>query len=888
MNKYFGSIVLAMLLAMMLVPMGSSAPTRATEPVITGIMVDGLTAPGGEYATGSHAITAVIENEGDTYALPEMNFTIEIRYSGNGTVLLTEEANNKWVPLDPEQASEVLLGSFILPEGDFNITVSTTYESQVIQTWKEITVEDVVDLSLSVTNPTENAELSPGINVVPMVDVTFTGNMGSWLEDVSVMLVMTIGQTEIYNETVIVMDESSSAPRNPPYTFSNIIFPGWVAITGDVTLSFTLEPMDEYVEDNMVEFQISVEQRPSIEGIVTSTFDVPVPGVEVGLWLGLTFMDNQFTDSMGHYEFEGLAPANYTLKFTKTWAVPAERFAVVTLGGTVVVDVQMELLLQGSLEGMVYLPGDVPAQGAAVIATPLDGFSETAITDMDGKYMFPALEAGEYNVSASLSGYQDDWEITTVFAEVEDTLDLDLTLIDFTVDFIEPPNEELSFAVWEEITIVFSRPLNESTLSNIILTNLDADLPVDVSYELLDDGITVIMDPSEDLEYDTEYEVRIGTFLKDINGLFFPQVYISTFTTEAHLVEVTVTSVVPANNQANVPIGALVKVVFSHPMDGDTINLTTFRVVKDSTSISHLGSIQYNPANRTAILRPAGNLDYGTRYRIELSAEILPLDQDQYFEGDTFIFTTITQVTTGSVSGKVLDPDGNPYLSPDVQIKLVKGTSQLSKNPSPNGSFSFTDVAPGEWTLTVLVKGKEKHEQKIMVELGEVTNLPTINVKEDKDGIDYTILIIVLAVIVLVVIVVIIVLLMSRKAGEEVEDTGRFGRRYGGYGAGYGYEDIAGEFMCPECQTVVGPDETSCPGCGNEFEPDLFECPECGTVIPGDAPKCPECNAEFEYEPGEEEDYYPEDDEEREVDVSGEYEISPMDEEPEYRGRTED
>ena len=79
MKRYFGSIVFALLLILTLAPLGSAVPTRATVPEISGITVEGLIAPGGEYAVGPHEVIVTIETTGD-YDFEQMNFTVEVRF----------------------------------------------------------------------------------------------------------------------------------------------------------------------------------------------------------------------------------------------------------------------------------------------------------------------------------------------------------------------------------------------------------------------------------------------------------------------------------------------------------------------------------------------------------------------------------------------------------------------------------------------------------------------------------------------------------------------------------------------------------------------------------------------------------------------------------------
>ncbi len=56
------------------------------------------------------------------------------------------------------------------------------------------------------------------------------------------------------------------------------------------------------------------------------------------------------------------------------------------------------------------------------------------------------------------------------------------------------------------------------------------------------------------------------------------------------------------------------------------------------------------------------------------------------------------------------------------------------------------------------------------------------------------------------------------------------------------------QFLCPVCDTPVGPDDKVCPGCGAEFsegEATEYECPVCKAGVPADAHRCPSCGVRF-------------------------------------------
>lgn len=877
MKRYYGAIVFAMLVLVTLIPNGLWAePSRGPVAELTDIMMDGFVAPSGQYAVGDHNINVRITNVGDEFLFQEFTIFMMIEFS-NGTVL-DERNESSWISLDPSALVDVDMGVVGFPEGSFRIHVNTTYDSTLLENHLDVMIQDVQDLSVSDPHPENGAMLPVGTPVTPRCDVAYDGNIGAWLDDVTVSLKIEAGTDTLYNETVVIMEMSGSSPRDPPYVFSNVAFPEWTPdLGGTMIATFTVNYDDHDEANNVVEVIFTVEDTTSIEGIVSAA-GTPIQDVEVELWLSTVMINNTLTGVDGSYMFEDLAPGNYTLMFSKRWASSFTTTAMVTAGNTTNVNVALVLLDIGGLRGYISFPNSAPSVGATVTATLLGGPASTTETDQDGYYEFGELAVGVYNVTATYQGYDPASQEISLFAQQWNSLNLQLVDIPFEVLEFSPPDQEPGFPVGETVYVRFSRAIDETTLNNIILLDLEETLPVEVDYSMSADFKTVFMDPIEDLAYNNNYRIQVGTFLKDINGAFFPFPDYAEFKTEAVLTPVTVVTT-PGTSQTNIPVTVKVKVVFSADMDGATINTATFRLLKDET-IPVTGSVIYYPINRTAIFTPLGSLDHGERYLAELNSDIRPTDDDYFFGGHTFVFETIRQVTTGTVSGRIVDEDGKPFLPSQVEISLVKGTEKKMSTTNLTGYFTFIDVAPGTWTLTVAIKDFKTFETTVVVTAGTDRSIGIIEIEKEEDQGNWTWLIILIIILVIIVFVGVLLYLFMKKREEGAEDYGR-GRR-GGYG-GYRYDEMAeGEFMCPECQSVVGPEDVVCPSCGAEFEEDLFECPECGTSLPGDAPKCPECGADFELIAEEEEDIYAE--EEREIDLSGEYEVSPLDDEPEALG----
>jgi hypothetical protein len=397
-----------------------------------------------------------------------------------------------------------------------------------------------------------------------------------------------------------------------------------------------------------------------------------------------------------------------------------------------------------------------------------------------------------------------------------------------------------------------------------------------------------VITPTQPLEYATQYQIEVTSWIQDTNGNFFPAPVFSSFTTEVQIQEIELVSFFPLDDANEVPIGVTVSAVFPIAMNASTIDSTTFQLLgRGGVEIS--ADVTYDPLTRTAYLDPQSDLSYGTRYSVSLDPDILAENVVNNFMGFTWSFETEVLVTTGSVIGTVLDENEDPFTPTQVTIELSTGVNNvITKRPDPNGRFEFIDVEEGTWTLTITVTDYKVYTQEVTVTAGEPYQISDDIVMEKEgddtaaDDIPWPIIILIVIGVLLIIVIVYYLLNRPKEEPEELEEEHGRRPRFGGrreeayYG---GYDEFAeGEFMCPVCGNVVEGEDTICPVCGSEFEDDLFECPECGASIPADAISCPECDAVFEEEEPEEgeEDYY---DEEEEIDITDDYEVDDLSEE---------
>ena len=75
-----------------------------------------------------------------------------------------------------------------------------------------------------------------------------------------------------------------------------------------------------------------------------------------------------------------------------------------------------------------------------------------------------------------------------------------------------------------------------------------------------------------------------------------------------------VTSTTPTNNAKGVAPGANIRATFSEPMQGSSVNTTTFKLKKAGTTTFRTATVTYDPATNSATLDPNNNLQSGSTY----------------------------------------------------------------------------------------------------------------------------------------------------------------------------------------------------------------------------------------------------------------------------------
>lgn len=162
----------------------------------------------------------------------------------------------------------------------------------------------------------------------------------------------------------------------------------------------------------------------------------------------------------------------------------------------------------------------------------------------------------------------------------------------------------------------------------------------------------------------------------------------------------TVVSVTPEDNASDVSVGSTIEVQFSEKVNEGTLNSET--VVLSSASGSIASNLDFDTASNVMVIAPNSPLEQGTAYNLEITNSVQDMAGNELQSAFLSNFVTAdTPVGGVTVSGSV-SAFGSQLQG--VSINLVGDTS-LNAISSNVGSFSFSDLPPGTYSISASEPG---------------------------------------------------------------------------------------------------------------------------------------------------------------------------------------
>lgn len=174
-----------------------------------------------------------------------------------------------------------------------------------------------------------------------------------------------------------------------------------------------------------------------------------------------------------------------------------------------------------------------------------------------------------------------------------------------------PANGAAGVALSSVITATFNETMNPATITSATFT-LTAPGGLAISGAVVGSGLTATFTPMLPLASSTLYTATITTGAQSNLGIALAANYVWTFTTGFVPV---VTSTIPANGAANVPLNQKITATFNQAMNPATITAAgTFTVAVAGGGAAVAGTVTYVAGANTAIFTPTMNLAPTTVY----------------------------------------------------------------------------------------------------------------------------------------------------------------------------------------------------------------------------------------------------------------------------------
>jgi heme exporter protein D len=338
-----------------------------------------------------------------------------------------------------------------------------------------------------------------------------------------------------------------------------------------------------------------------------------------------------------------------------------------------------------------------------------------------------------------------------------------------------PKNNERDVAVETPIRILFNKDMDPATMtnSNITVECNGAVQQGNIRYDAKNK--TTFLTFPYNMRFNSQYNITIKTFVRDIYKNFLGSKYTFTFLTERNTRSPKIVAYFPLQDDRNVSFDTTLWVRYDSEISATTVLAQTFMVkVKDSPD-GVIGSLKYNSPDYTVVFTPTNRLLPDTTYQVTVKGMIgangitaegkywtfstKALDPEQDYDGDS-VLNKDDRFPTDPTESKDMDNDGiGDNSDPDIDGDGWNNTVEMQVGTDPRNPGSEPADVDMDWIPDVL------------------ENKTKVNGTSDDDSLFFgknaayfwILVILLLAVIV----IIIIVLVVRRRTAEDEEERHR-------------------------------------------------------------------------------------------------------------------
>jgi hypothetical protein len=205
------------------------------------------------------------------------------------------------------------------------------------------------------------------------------------------------------------------------------------------------------------------------------------------------------------------------------------------------------------------------------------------------------------------------------------------------------PAQNMDVAVDKPITLVFSGPVQVTTVVSSVLLKKHGGEAIPVQFDFADNNTRIICTPQTPLEFNGIYELAIAGSLMGTNGESFSGIT-TTFKTKPDILtivslKINGTETLNTPLVSNIPQTASIQIEFSHPVDPTKINSGYFRIIGSSSSV--LSAYTAADDNKKVTITPLSLLTHLSRYRVWVSQELTGANQEIFTTFTKFFYTEV-------------------------------------------------------------------------------------------------------------------------------------------------------------------------------------------------------------------------------------------------------